>query len=217
MGIRASGFSLIDDAAMKTLSEAVRQDPSVKKVAETRRTFPSKFEVRVVPRVGWVALRTTAGYVLLDDEAVRLEGEFRECPGSRTGLTIIGTTAVPPAPGRVWAHDDIKAAFDMIRVVLTSTVLRSLVAQIDVSNLGGRIVPAEPEIQFVTRSGCRIHWGSVSAANDAFELTASEKLSNLAVILQRYPSLSGLDYVKIYIRNRPTVRRNRPPGAMNQS
>ncbi len=217
LGIKSESMSLLNDDSLQRLGEAVRKDPSVKRIVDIRRSYPSGFEIRVEPRSPFVSVKTGEGFVALDSEAVRLEGDFPKTPSTQTGLTIVGLLTGAPSAGRVWVDDDVKVAFDMIRLVQSTSLLRNIVTTIDVANLRGRLIPADPEIVLLTKSGCRLHWGGSPSSTDGLELPVAEKIANLAVICQTYPSLGGLDYAKIYVRNRPTVRRVKPSGPANQS
>lgn len=205
IGIRSGPLTVLDDDAAKFIWEQTRRDAGVKKITLVRRTFPKEIEIRFQTRCAWIAVKTGSTYGVFDDEAVRLPGEHARVPATVTGLVLSG----------VQDQDDLRAGYELARLILNSKPLQSLVAEIDLSNHRGRASAADPEVVFVSRSGCRIHWGSVAA--ESFEPSLEEKLNNLAIITRHYPSLNGLEYVKIYIRNRPTVRRVRAAGATNQS
>jgi hypothetical protein len=130
---------------------------------------------------------------------------------------ITGVVGPAPEVGRAWDDEEMRVARAVARLVTSTPELRNLVCDIDMANFQGRISAADSEIVLVARSGCRILWGHAPCFSDGFEPTVSEKLQNLSMTLKTFPSLAGLDYAKIYIRNLPTVRRSKPAPAANQS
>jgi hypothetical protein len=206
IGIRSGPVTLLSDDTARFLWEQARRDAGIKKITHVRRVFPKQVEIHVQTRTAWIAVKSGTRYVVLDDEGVRLS-EADQRPSTRTGLVLSG----------VRHEDDRLAGFEMAKRIAASPLLQSLVSEIDLGNFRGRASAGEPEIVLVSRSGCRIHWGSAAVESDGFEPSLEEKLANLAIIARHYPSLDGLEYAKIYIRNRPTVRRSRPAGVTNQS
>jgi hypothetical protein len=212
LGIRAPLLCALDDASMKTLADSAARHPHVRAVTGVRRIFPSGFEMRIEPRRPWIAVQSNGWLYALDEEGVRIEGRLDRPIGG----TIVGAAADPPPAGTAWKGEDVCQAFEMARLIRAEPVLRELVTDIDVGNVGGRIAPGEPEVSLVCRSGARIHWGRAPSRAGPLEPTVREKLRNLELALRHYPSLAGLEYVKVYIRNRPTVRRSKSAGALSQ-
>lgn len=200
--------SLFDERAMERMARAIEARPDVRRVTRLERSFAGSVRASVERREPWLAVKAGGAWAIFDRERVLMAAapDRGATPLCGSGLAVFGVRDPLPPAGGVAASADLAAAFELAEIVTACEPLRALVTAIDVSNLDRRMSASQPDLTFVTRSGCRIHWGRLGGAEEG-EPATDEKLSNLRAALQRYPGLQGLEYVKVYIRDRPTVRR----------
>jgi hypothetical protein len=204
--------SIFDERALERAARAIEARPEVRRVTRLERSFPGSVRARLERREPWLAVRVGAAWAIFDRERVLMAAapDTGATPACGSGLAVLGARDPLPPAGGVAESRELVAAFEAAELVAALEPLRSLVAAIDVSNLDRRRSASEPDLVLVARGGCRIHWGRL-AGPEAEELGADEKIGNLRAALQRYPGLQGLEYVKVYIKDRPTVRRVAPP------
>lgn len=198
--------SIFDERAMERMARAIEARPDVRRVTRLERSFTGSVRASIERREPWLAVKAGSAWAIFDRERVLMAAvpDRGATPPCGSGLAVLGVHGPLPPAGGVAASPDLAAAFELAEIVSARDPLRGLVIAIDVSNLGRRMSTSQPDLTLVTRSGCRIHWGRLAGADG--ELGTEEKLSNLRAVLQRYPKLQGLAYVKVYIQDRPTVR-----------
>lgn len=173
-----------DDTLIPRLAESLARDPWVRRLHGIRRVYPNHFELDVEFRRPFVAVRHGDGYVLLDEQAVRLPGRFEGEPPDLAEPAIVGTMMAPPEPGRRWKGREIAVAFELLELRRRSLLGRLPVVEMDVSNLDGRIRPYQCEVVFRLSNGCELLWGSPpSATRPLWEADVEQKLANLKMAL----------------------------------
>jgi len=201
--IRAAGIaghkSLGEPDLPLTVATNLSQCPWVRQVVSVQRRPDGVLEVRCEYRqpLAWVRLQGKC--YLVDDQAVRLPGEYEPALTAGTGLlTIIGVADPPPEVGRAWPGNDLTAAIRLARLIQGRPVQRQISA-IVVHNYAGRTDPLSPDIELATdRPGSIIRWGHAPGEELPTEPTAEQKLTLLEHYLQTYGRVDlGRSYIDI--------------------
>jgi hypothetical protein len=180
-------------------------------VVAVERVFPDQLRVRFEYRRARVAVRRANGYVLVDEEGVRLPGVFVDPPACEREALVTGVGSLPPEPGRRWEDPGLAEAMAMADAVHSNELLRRTgVREIDVSNFGGRSDARRSEVLLVTASGCELAWGRTPSTARYGDPSTEEKLENLREVLAAYPGLDGLRRVKLYFRGARAVEMTDP-------
>jgi len=171
--------------------------PWVKKVLSVRIVSADRIEAYCQYRepVAWVQFR--GRYYLVDEQAVRLPGEYPPEAIAGSGLLLVlGVVEGPPAVGRTWHGRDLAAGLKLIRMIRNRPVRRQVRAVV-VSNYGGRIDPLSPDIELITdRRTSRIRWGHAPGEELPTEPTAEQKLA----LLEHYQETFGrIDLGRPYV------------------
>jgi cell division septal protein FtsQ len=207
---------LMDETALESLRRKIEARPSVRRVTRLERVYPSSIRVGVERREAWVAIETRQGYTVMDRDRAVMGPATRAIPKTRTGMRVQGVRGKMPKAGETSSDPQVIAAFEMTEIISRYKPLRENVIAIDVSNLDRRLDPTRPDVVLKTRSGCAIHWGRLCGI-EREELPEQEKIRNLRTVLRRHPGLRGLSYVKVYIKDRPTIRRADRAGSLTRS
>ena len=191
--------TLFDRDLVDRVAREFEACPWVRKVTSVERVFPDRLRVRFEYRHPHVAVRRGAGYVLVDDDGVRLPGVYAEPPTCERPARIAGVDSTPPAPGQTWDDPALRAGIEMADyVVSTSPLDRIGIREIDVSNFGGRRDRRLTEVTLVSATGCSLQWGRLPGTTKFGDPEPGEKLENLRGIMAAYPGLRGLRSVKLY-------------------
>jgi hypothetical protein len=200
-------WNIFDPAAVARVGKAFEQNPWVQRVTVVERIFPNQLRVKFEYRTPYATVRTSDGWVAIDRDRVRLPGLWQERPPRMLDADLIGLPEAPE-PGQTWRDPSLEAGLELAELVEQESVLAKVGVQvIDVSNIGGRVDAKKSELALLTANGCVIYWGRPSTTNKFGELTPSQKVDNLKMVLQTYPHLDGLRYVKVYSKE-PTVLEN---------
>lgn len=212
---RGYGGGLIEEVGLR-----LARDPWVRRVVQVRRVYPHRIEAQV-------ELRRPLAYVVcggardpgpgrrgayVDDEGVRLPDFQTGGPWAAGCVDVEGVDAPPPAPGDAWLHPGVQGALEVAEVLQRDGVARSLlIARIDVSNIGGRRDPRESEIFLWTASGVPVAWGRPPTSARFGENLVDLKMKHLALALESFPGLQGLERVdlrfdRVVVRPRPEWR-----------
>lgn len=191
--------SALDDGVVGRIAQELERNPWVRRVVSLERVYPAKLRARIEMREPHLAVRTPAGYVLVDRELVRLPGVYAEPPVAFGRPRIAGVPGPPPKAGERWRAKPLEAGLELGDFCSVHPTLAAIgVAEIDVSDRAGRVV-------LRTASGCAIHWGRSESAGDREDLANAKKIGNLRRVLSRYPRLDGLDSVRVYVDGAPTI------------
>ena len=198
--------SIFDAGLVGRVGLAFESCPWIKRVVAVERVFPDQLRVRFEYRRAHVAVRRANGYVLVDEDGVRLPGVFVEPPACERSAVITGVLSLPAEPGKKWEDPALDEARAMADYAHTNDLLRRVgVREIDVSNFGGRADARRSEIALVTAAGCELAWGRASSTARYGDASSEEKLENLREVLAAYPELNGLRRVKLYFRGARSV------------
>lgn len=200
------GSSLFDPGLVGRVGLAFESCPWIRRVVAVERVFPDQLRVRFEYRHAHVAVRRPNGYVLVDEEGIRLPGVFVEPPACERASVITGVASLPSEPGKKWDDPALSEAMAMAEYVHSNDLLRRLgVREIDAANFGGRADPRRSELTLVTRAGCELAWGRTPATARFGDASSEEKLENLREVMAAYPDLNGLRRVKLYFRGARAV------------
>ncbi len=201
-----------DPGLVGGVARRLERNPWVRRVTQVRRVWPDRLEARIeMRRPQALVLRGRRG-VCIDADGVRL-------PDLRGGTIlpggcyeIVGVGGGVPAVGAVWDHPGVRGALDVIRALERYRVNRVLmVTRIDVSNIGGRRDARESEIFCWTAAGVPVAWGRPSTTDAFGENPVLVKMRHLAIALEAFPALRGLERVdlrfdRVVVRPRPEWR-----------
>jgi hypothetical protein len=191
-------LSLFDDGLVARVARRFEENAWVKRVTLVERVFPDRIRVRFETRRPHVAVRRAEGLYLLDVDGVRLPGVYVSAPSCARTAQIVGVASAPPAPGAKWQDADVRAGVELVELIAATPQLARLgVASVDVSNAGGRADRRRPETSLVLANGCMLHWGRPPSSSQFGEPTPQEKLALLGAVVEEYPKLDGLKYVKL--------------------
>jgi hypothetical protein len=198
--------SLFDPGLIGRVGLAFESCPWIKRVVAVERVFPDQIRVRFEYRRAHVAVRRPNGYVLVDEDGVRLPGVFVDPPACERAAVITGVLSLPSEPGKKWDDPALSEGLAMADYAHSNDLLRRLgVREIDVSNFAGRSDPRRSELTLVTKAGCELAWGRTPATTRYGDASSEEKLENLREVLAAYPDLNGLRRVKLYFRGARAV------------
>lgn len=204
--LRGIDASALEESTVEAVGRKLEKCPWVKDVVTVRRVYPDTLEVDVTLREPHLAVRWGATYLRVDAAGVRLPGEDRVPPATLCWPVVTGVTMAPPPPGQLWNTADLRAAFEMIGVIESSPMLQKLrIAEMDLSNLDGRIRPGGCEIVLRLAEGCEISWGSAPSARKIWEASVEEKLANLKRVLDARPGLGRVQRVRIFEPGRASI------------
>ncbi len=179
---------------------------------EARLRLPEGIELDFQPRVLGVAVLDQGRLVPVSlDGTVLPEGLETRHLGFLARVPAEREDSLPAEGGRV-ADPLIQEA---LRAVYEFDAVREL--------LGGNLVAIDrqpgypdhapgvpPALAFVTREGCRLHWGRSDASRDPRGVPAELKAQRLVAVMRAYPGLQGLAHVMLDL---PRVRLLDPSGA----
>ncbi len=197
-------FSVFDDGIRARLEDAVRDNAWVRGIASVEREFPNSAVVSLDIRkpIAWVEITSPyQGYHLVDRHGVVLPGRYRNATTAPYPMPVIrggvGQIVDVPAYGSVWSdgavREGIAVAIELYLLYEAPFARDVPIAEIDVTNVGGRLSERESEIVLRTKSGVAIEWGrSLLAPRQIAELTTDQKIQNLALLNVRYPRLEGV-------------------------
>ncbi len=204
--VRVGATSLFDPELVGRVGLAFESCPWIRRVVSVERVFPDQLRVKFEYRRAHVAVRRADGYVLVDEDRVRLPGVFADPPDCARAAVVTGLGSAPSGPGKRWDDPALAEAMATADVVHGNDLLRGLgVREIDVSNFGGKSDPRRSELLLVTRNGCELAWGRTPSTARYGDATLEDKLENLREVLAAYPRLEGLRRVKLYFRGARAV------------
>lgn len=200
------GVTLFDEALVAKVGKSFEDCAWIKRVTAVERVFPDQLRIRFEYRKPRLAVRCENGYVLVDEDAVRLPGVYVEPPACERATRVAGVGGRPPEPGRVWDAPALKAGMAMADYVEATPLLARLkVREINVANHGGRLDPRQSEVTLSTAAGVELAWGRTPDTARFGDPSPEEKLENLREVLAAYPELTGVRRVKIHFRGARAV------------
>ncbi len=196
--------NIFDKTLVSRALEHYEGNPWIARVDSIQKRYPNELVVKLEIRKPIVAVeikrsKNRALYYLVDNQTVRLPGEYARVPSLAMTLpVIIGVTTVPPPAGQAWPDPGLSDAIALATTLEDYQVYGKLdVAQIDVSNSNGRVNKKESEITIWTKDRVAIQWGRSPATAKFGEIPVEEKIKNLNYVLGIAPRLKGIKYVKI--------------------
>lgn len=212
----AGSASIFDKTSVSRIRQYYQENPWVADIQTIRKQFPNEIIVKLEIRKPILAIelkrtKNRSYYYLVDNQSVRLPGEYKVVPNLPMTLpVVVGVTTAPPPAGIKWVDQGLNDAIAMATTFYEYQVYARLdVAQIDVTNSGGRKNPKESEITIWTRDKVAIQWGRSPVISKFGEISVAEKIKNLNYVLGIAPQLKGIKYVKIQF-HQPCIALNEP-------
>ncbi|MFA5794445.1 MAG: hypothetical protein WC980_05185 [Candidatus Brocadiia bacterium] len=209
--------SIFDKSIVSRIRSHYEANPWVARVDSIEKRYPNEIAVKLEIRKPLVAVevkrtKNRSYYYLVDEQSVRLPGEYAKLPELPVTLPIIvGVNTAPPAAGIRWNDRGLNDALAVAATMENYQLYAKLdIGQIDVSNSGGRRNPKESEITLWTKDKIAIQWGRAPNTDKYGELSVEEKVKNLNYVLSIAPKLQGIKYVKIQFHN-PCIALNDQP------
>ncbi len=192
-------------------NQVVRQNAWVRRVISVERVRTPTYQKIVINAefrmpVGWVSYNNQ--YFLIDDEGVRLPGEYTDAERAKMGrlLVIAGIqfphlesdpTPAAPAPGEKWDTPDAKAGQDLMKI-LSAQPFSHQIAAINMSNYDGRVDKLAPQIVLDTVFSTSVYWGRPANDERFYEVSLKAKILALKEIFTQYSRIdAGKPYVDI--------------------
>jgi hypothetical protein len=201
-----------DAGLVGEVARRLESSPWVRRVVEVRRSYPDRVEARVELRRPQACILRGTRTMYVDADGVRLPDLRPGTPMPEGCYEVAGVDGPVPAVGAPWGHAGVRGALDVIRSLDAYRVERVLaVTRIDVSNIGGRRDARESEIVCWAASGVPVAWGRPSTTDAFGENEVGTKMRLLALALEAFPSLRGLERVdlrfdRVVVRPRPEWR-----------
>lgn len=212
----AGNSGIFDKTTVSRICRQYQSNPWVAEVNTIQKRFPNEIIVKLEIRKPVVAIelkrtQNRSYYYLVDNQSVRLPGEYKVVPTlSMTLPVVVGVTTAPPPAGIKWADQGLNDAIALAVTLDEHQVYSRLdVSQIDVANSGGRRNPKESEITIWTKDRVAVQWGRSPTTSKFGEISVAEKIKNLNYVLDIAPQLKGIKYVKIQF-HQPCIALNEP-------
>lgn len=194
-----------DEGLTQRLHDELKKDAWVKRIVAVGKSYPDTLRIQVERRRPLAAVSVNRFYYLVDWDGVVLPGRYTSLLPELELYQITGVAELPPKPGEKW-EGAVSQAVEVAGIMATNDLFAKLgVKVIDVSNADGRADYRQSEITLWTESGVGILWGRAPSTDKFGEISAEEKISNLKKAISLYPNLDGLKYVKLYIKDYPSV------------
>ncbi|MFH1615737.1 MAG: hypothetical protein ABIG61_11725 [Planctomycetota bacterium] len=199
---------LLDEDVAWSVSENLRTLAWLKNVRV--RTKAQKIEVNAEFRRPLCWISTDKKKFYLDEDLVVLDGVAM--PKANI-IELKGlTAAIIPPVGQIWRRDDLNAAVKIIKLlenmdrqIPPSSPLLFEIADIDVSNYGGRRNADHPHILLHAKDGTEIRWGAeIGSSARYMEASDNEKLEMLYGVYKDHKTIQGLfRYIELRV---PRIR-----------
>ncbi|RMH01196.1 MAG: hypothetical protein D6702_12045 [Planctomycetota bacterium] len=202
----APAVRLLDPQAPAAAAAALRSLPWIDPDSvEARLQLPDGIAVDFRPRRLGVAVLCRGRYTV-----VALDGTV--LPEGLPTASLAFLARVPLADPEALPEPGLRVADPLVQEALRAVYEFDAAREV----LAGDLVAIErqpgyppatpgvpPALAFVTRRGCRLHWGRSAASRDPFGVPAELKLRRLAAVLRFRPGLAGLAHV---VLDGPRVR-----------
>lgn len=211
-------------------NRTVRQNAWIKRIVSIERVPMARYQkIEITAEfrrpIGWVNYGNQ--YYLIDDEGVRLPGEYNDAERNRMGkLLVIAGIELPrlegeanpdaPAPGKRWETADADAGLALMKI-LNDQPFRHQIATINVSNFNGRVNKLAPQIVLDTVFNTSVLWGRPARDEQFFEVSLQAKLKALQMIFVKFSRIdAGRPYVDIRLDQVkvPSVANGGPQGSV---
>ena len=172
----------IEAPLCREIADILQANPWVKEVGAVRKYGTGRIEIRCEYRRPIAMIQHNGLLYLVSQDHVRLPGTYARAPGL---ILVEGVGTSPPAPGKVWAAPDLKAAIALAER-LRNEPFADQITGVLVDNYGGRVSPEEAHIRLATdRAGTTILWGS-APGEELEENSVAEKIAILRENFRRF-------------------------------
>ena len=199
--------SAFDHDLLVDTANRLARNPWVRKVHSVRRAFTNKpgdtLEIDCEYRAPAALVKWGPSYWLVDENGIRLSERFTEddvpniqfAPDGRVCIRVIEGVhhAAPHIAGEQWLGEDLGAGLKMLDYLFDRPYTEQIL-RVDVSNLGGRIDPKQPQIVLETKFKTQIWWGRPPSDNDVdafIEVSTARKLNYLRLAFEQFGRVDG--------------------------
>jgi hypothetical protein len=180
-GIRNELMAALDPVRRR-IADILQADAWVKEVCAVRKYGGGRIDIRCEYRRPIALIQHNGLLYLVSQDQVRLPGTYVRDPRL---MLVEGVGTPPPAPGKVWAAPDLKAAVGLAERLRHEPFAEQITGVL-VDNYGGRVNPEEAHIRLATdRSGATIIWGS-APGEEQEENSIAEKIAILRENFRRF-------------------------------
>jgi hypothetical protein len=186
------------DLLVATVAKLAK-NPWVARVNQVRRVYGQApgdtLEVDCDFRTPIALVKWGDNYWLVDNDGYVLPEKFKAGDldkitigrDGRTSFRIVqGVHMAPPESGKKWVGSDLAAGLDLVKLFYGKLYLDD-VTRVDVTNYGGRVRRADPQVVLQTRYGSAVWWGRPLTAKDSLvEIRADRKLEILRAVVQQH-------------------------------
>jgi len=167
----------LDREALARARSALLQTGCFESVQQVRRHALDRIEVEAVFLQPFAAVIDRDGEHLVDPRGRLLPDGYQMGPGGHF-IRITGVAFDRPArPGEQWIGADLTAALHVIRMIVTRSWWRQVIA-VDVSDV--------ERMRLTSQRNCRIIWGAPPGEEAIGEVTAEQKLSRLDYLDEQF-------------------------------
>jgi len=193
-----SSMNCLDSGVTRKIAAAYAASSWVRRVRFVRKRFPNHVQIGVELRKPVLAVPRGGVYYLVDRDAVLLPVAYAAWPVREVQVPTLKAARVSPPPprGSVWQDEAVLDAVAVLGAVATCEKMKPLkLAEVDLSNLRGRVDPRKSEIVLVTDTQARICWGRSPRTAPFGEYSVDEKVATLSRLLSRNPRPVGVNLV----------------------
>lgn len=195
----------LDENFVKKVSDELASDVWVRRIISVEKVYPDILRIKVERRKPLVAVNVNRFYYFVDWDGVVLPGRYTNLLSELKMYEVKGVAELPPVAGKRW-EGVVSQAVEVAKVMAADNLFDKLgVKVIDVANVDGRVDARRSEITLWTAGGVGIFWGRAPSTTKFGEIPSEEKIRNLKKVAALYPNLDGLKYVKLYIKDYPSV------------
>lgn len=178
-----------DDQLVRQVGEALENVGWVKSVNRIEKQFDANKGRLILDceyRLPAALILHASKYYLVDDEGVRLPGQYRNDP---TYPLVVGVKQSPPEPGISWPGEDIEDGLSLLALVKKEVYTKQITG-VSVENHDGRLNPRKSHLEIITTAAMgrppgRIRWGR-PLGQEIEEPTPEQKLATLQANYARY-------------------------------
>jgi hypothetical protein len=191
---RQQTYSIFDSDLTRRIREEYEADPWVLRVDSVTKIFPNHVKIDLLLRRPLARVPGPLGINLVDSEARVLEVLPSGAGDLCDHLPVVsGLSLPPPARGERWADPALDAGIGVLHVLAANDLFDEVrIADVDLSNFGGRKDPKESEIVLLLPNHVRVLWGRAVGAFG--EIPLDQKLDKIRAFLKEGRGVGSVDW-----------------------